>query len=467
MTKASLSLLAIAVASGLSGCGMLKNNPLYGENGVVRDRGQDYEQAQAAERLKLPPGMRSRQMQERLVVPEVGTTASETTGEFAVPRPEFFYVESGSESVNLKREDGERVLLVDEPIADVWIKLQEFWSFNGIELSSTNPRSGIMETDWITLEGDQYGFVDGWIKRLTLQDIQGPTRNKLRVSLRPDPEDYERTAIRMQHVQYPLDASVADVDWSSTGSARDVEYKSDMMFEMLRYLSKAAEPDSQSLVAMQRQSHEGSQLGRDSRGHPVLKLGAPIDEAWTQLNDALDATEIDVGTRDQATGMIYLTYTTSTPVNETERMGFFEWLHSDREEITFNTSLLSSALGGDDEMSDDPNAIRYSSGPTRIEKIDPEADEVSALTDPDDPANRPGYKIWFAGKVIYVFGDGESGVYNQDTGEFEHTGRYQLKLNRTRSGVFLSVRTDQGLAAPDVIADEILWAVKEHLPYGN
>jgi uncharacterized lipoprotein len=463
--QVSRTLLALGIAAALGGCSVIDNNPIYGENGIVRDRGQDYEAAQASERLQLPPGMRARQMQEQLVVPEVGATATARQGDFEVPRPEFFYVDAGSESVNMKREEGERVILVDEPIADVWVKLQEFWTFNGIDLARVDARAGIMETDWINLEGDEYNFIDGWLKRLTFQDVEGATRNKLRISLRPDAEDYERTSIRMQHVQFPLEQQVADIDWSA--QARDVEYKADMMFEMLRYLSKASEPDSQSLLSMRQQTQGNPQLGRDSRGNPVLKLPAPIDQAWEQLNVALDQAEIDVGTRDQKTGMIYLTYTTSTPVGETERMGFFEWLHSDREDITIDTGFLSSALGIDPDEGDpdDPDAIRYSSGLTAQQQIE-EAQVEADLADPNNPANQQGYKIWLGGKVIYVFGRGESGVYNSETGAYEHTGRYQLKLNRTRSGVFLSVLNDQGLAAPDLVAEEILWAVKEHLPQG-
>ncbi|KEA62045.1 Outer membrane protein NlpB, lipoprotein component of the protein assembly complex (forms a complex with YaeT, YfiO, and YfgL) [Marinobacterium lacunae] len=445
---------------------MLEDNPIYGENGLVRDRGQDYEQANARERLKLPPGMRARQTQDQLTVPEVATTASSRQGDFEVPRPEFFYVEAGTDKVNLKREDGERVLVVDEPIADVWVKLQEFWAFNNIVLSRVDPRQGVMETDWITLEGDSYSFVDGWIKRLTFQDIEGDSRNKLRVTLRPDPENYQRTSVRMQHVKFPLAQEVSSIDWDN--QARDVEYKADMMFEMLRFLSKSTEPDAQSLLAMQSKKRTGAQLGRDSRGHPVLRMSAPIDESWDQLNVALDKTDIDVGTRDQNAGMVYLTYTTTTPVDDTERMGFFEWLHSDREEIKLDTSVVESALGlGEDE--DDPNAIQYSSGKSTSADGEGADGELAAsdLADPNNPANQEGYKIWFGGKVLYVFGGKEKGVFNSQTNAYEHTGRYQLKINRTRNGVFLSVLTDQGLAAPDLVAEEILWALKDHLPQSD
>lgn len=449
--------LVLAVPLAISGCSIVDKNPIYGDNGVIRDRSQDYELAAKSERLQVPPHLRAKQMQEQLVVPDAGLTAV-GRDEFEVPRPEFFYAESGSESVNFRRMDGEKVILVDEPIADVWRKARDFWAFNDLDVTYADPRQGVMETDWITLDGHDYSFVDLWVKRLTLQDVEGPTRNKLRMSLRPDPEDYSRTAIRLKHVQYPLDAQVTDINWQT--QARDIEYKSDMMFEMLRYLSKAGvQPTANSLLALQQKREARPLLGRDSRGNPVLKISAQVDEAWTLVNAALDAAEVDVGTRDQAKGIVYLTYTTSTPFDETEKMGFFEWLHSDRDDITLSTNALASALGVGDEASQN---IRYSS---RTVATVENAEEIeSELSDPNNEANRKGYKIWFGGKVLYVFGSGDTGVYNNETGNYEHTGQYQLHVNRTRSGVFLNVQTRDGLEAPAIVAEEILWTVKDQLP---
>ncbi|MCO4757299.1 MAG: hypothetical protein KC477_04720, partial [Oceanospirillaceae bacterium] len=80
-----------------------------------------------------------------------------------------------------------------------------------------------------------------------------------------------------------------------------------------------------------------------------------------------------------------------------------------------------------------------------------------------------GFKIWFAGKVIYVFNnqvDGPEGKFNEETEAYDFIGRYQLKLNRARSGVYLTVLTEDGLSAPAQVAEEILWDVKDNLPRG-
>lgn len=455
-------ILALSSVSLLiAGCGALDNNPIYGDNGIVRDRSQDYELAETSQRLEVPEHLSVKQTEESLTIPEISDVATARTGDFIVPRPEFFYAESGTESVSLKREGGDKLIIVDEGITNVWVKLQEFWQFNGIDIVKSDPRQGVMETQWITHEAKELSFVDSWVKRLTFQDLPGATKDKLQVSLKPVDGDPNRTSIAMQHIRFAEDNDAAEVDWSE--QARGVSYKSDMMFEMLRYLGKATgDRSAQTLVAFQEQRRLGTQLGRDSRGNAVLKLDADVESAWNNVSAALDKADMDVGTRDPDLGLFYMTYTTSTPFENEEEMGFFEWLHAERGPIKIDTSAISAALG---VGSDDSEGISYTSGKTAARFQNTESQiSASAFNNPDDAANKKGYKIWFAGKPIYVFGGNDSGVYNENSGKFEHTGQYQLKLIRTRTGVYLSVLTAEGVAAPAVIGEEILWEIKEQLP---
>ncbi len=461
MINKGLGILTMAgAAMMLVGCSYIEKNPVYGEHGMIRDRSQDYMQAAGGDRLQIPEHIKARETYEQLQVPDVGVTATRTDGRFEVPRPEFFYADPVSDSVSLARLDGERIIVVDEPIADVWVKILDFWEYNGIDVARTDPRLGIMETDWIRTDAQEYGFVDRWFKRLTLQGLEGPVDNKLRVSIRPDPDDYDRTSIRMSHVAFAASERQEEVNWDQ--QQMDVSYQSDMMFEMLRYLSRASAPTTaQSLLALQQQQQARPLLGRDSRGNPALRINAPVDEVWDLLDTAIESTALDVGTRDKEGGVFYMSYTTSTPIAETRRRGFMEWLTSEREEIKLSTSFLSNALGFSEE--EQAEAIAYSSGDSRLSGRS-EEDVAADLSDPNNLANQDGYKIWLGGRVIFVFGGSQRGVYNTESGSFEHTGRYQLKLHRIRTGVIISVLTDQGLDAPAVVAEEILWQIKDQLP---
>ena len=450
----------VVLALSLTGCGSIKN-PVYGEHGLIRDRSQDYELAESGQRLVIPENIQARETRDSLVVPQVELTASSSTGRFQVPRPEFFYADPTSDSVNLARLEGERIIFVDEPIADVWNKTLDFWSYHNTRIARTDPRQGIIETDWIRTDGRDYGFVDRWIKRLTLSTLEGPTDNKLQVLVRPDPDNYDRTSIRMRHVQFAAGQQPEQIEWEDTRN--DIAYQSDMMFELLRYLSRSTAPTTaNTLLAMQQQG-QSSQLGRDARGNPALRVNASPDTAWEMLSQAMVNANLDVGTQDQSLGKFYMTYTTTTPFDDTRKMGFFEWLHSDRGEIKIDTGFLTSSLGFGDTAGEE--AISYSSSGARTSaELADNEDIINDLNDPNNPANQPGYKIWLGGRVIYVFGSGRSGVLNAETGQYEHVGRYQVVLNRTRTGVIVTVLTDEEIEAPAVVAEEILWQIRDQLP---
>lgn len=439
---------------------MVENNPIYGESGIIRDRSQDYEKAAEGKSLEVPPHLRARKTQGALEIPQIAQTAVESGKEYRVPRPEFFYTETASDNVSLARDGAEKRIIVDGSIDQVWLKIQDFWRFNGIELSDSNPQTGVMETQWIEKEGNELGFVDSWIKRLTFRDIEGAPKDKLQVSLRPEQADVSRTSITMKHVRFSQNDQVGQIDWNK--SAREVGYKSDMMFEMLRYLSKASDKDSAPTLAKLKNPRQGqTSLGRDSRGNPVLKVEAPINQVWDSVSGAMGSDRFDVGTRDKDTGMFYFSYTTSAKVDETERMGFFEWLHSDRGDITFETTALAAALGVGDK-----DKIRYSSKSINEEDRIRKSQMSQKELDQEAMKNTKGYKIWVGSQVVYVFGwsdDDTAGTYNADTQAYEFTGRYQLKLNRSRSGVYLTVLNDLGMSAPADISQEILWDVKDAL----
>ncbi|MGB0468155.1 MAG: outer membrane protein assembly factor BamC [Pontibacterium sp.] len=461
MKKAvSLTILACALQAG---CSVVENNPIYGESGIIRDRSQDYEKAKEGVALEVPPHLRARQTEQSLVIPEIGQVATQNQGEYKAPRPEFFYTDTSSEKVSLARAGDEKLIIVDAPVDEVWQKLGAFWQANGVEMAVSDVNSRTMETDWIQRKGEDIGFINGWLKRLTFQDIQGPTKDKLQVVVRPEAANKARTAIAMKHVRFAQDAVVDQVDWDN--SARDVGYKADMMFEMLRYLSKATNKEDAPTLTKLNQPKQGRVLqGRDSKGNPVLKIEAPVDQAWSSVAAVMASEPFDLGTADKNAGMFYFSFTTSEKAEE-KKMGFFEWLHSDREKLTFKSTALAEALGVSGKEGQAAN-VRYSAKDMNEEAQAAEAGMTPEEREQQALQKQKGFKIWFAGKVVYVFGDGTDeteGVYNKARNAYEFTGRYQLKLNRARGGVFLSVLTDQGLAAPAAIADEILWDLKESL----
>ncbi len=451
LMKRTLCVLSAAAPLILAGCSSVSDNALYGKNGVIRDRAQDYEDAQRVPRIKVPEHLDDEAIRDVLIVPEVGTVASRSSEDFKVPRPDFFYAEAGNEVVNLARKGQEKLIVVEEPLPQVWQKVGDFWADHGIDVEIADPARGLMETTWISDDIEEPGFFTTILKKATFQTIDGPTRDKLRVKLAAT-DNRGQTSINMQHLRTSENETSAP-DWSK--GSRDVGYKSEMMYELLLYLSKAT--TTTTALALQQRKERGTTpalLGRDSNGNPVLKLTTDVERAWSWLGSAMTTAQMDVGSSDRDLGKYYITYTSRTPLSPDERSAFdrfVEWLNEEPEEIKISTDFLSDSFG---VKGKDGKVVRYSARP-------------EGEVDPNDLSQKEGYKIWVGGKVIYVFESGDGNLTrNEETGELEHTGRYQITLNRHRTGVYVSVLTDEEENAPSLIAEEILWNIKDSLPRG-
>jgi len=437
----------ICAAVTFSGCQTLANNPIYGESGVIKDRSLEYAQAQPGKRLEIPAGMDAKLTRDGLVVPQLNSsTMAQAQIVSEVPRPEFFFAAEGGDRASIRPLEGERVILVDEPIDQVWNELLLFWQDAGIGLETRIARDGLMETEWIRVEGDDLSPMQRILNTLKFNsEANEPSLNKLRVQLRPDPEVEGRTAVSMKQVQVPLSAGGEAVDWAV--DAEELPYTNEIMFTMLDYLSRADRKDL-TLSSFQDGNGVVAEVGRDSRNRVLLSVKTPATDAWELVNGALDRAGIDVGTRDEAEGRIYLTYVTSVKQDDRPK-GFLEWLRSiEMKPITID----NIGLGSDTvEIEKD---VAYSS--------DPDAPIIGAVPSQEELQAMEGFKIWVGDRVVYVFGqDNQKRV--GPGGEELLVKRYQLIFNRARSGVLLSVHDRKGNQVSEQAAESLLWAIKDNI----
>ena len=437
----------------LSGCTMqdaLKNNPIYGDSGVIRDRGQEYAYAQPGKRLEIPKGIEVKETQDLLVIPRINQS-DVVSGELVpeAPRPEFFFAVEGNDRASIRPLEGERVILVDEPIDQVWRELQPFWQDAGISLATADPLTGLMESEWIRVEGEDLNYLERVLNTIKFNsEANEPSLNKLRVRLRPDPDDVARTAISLQQAQIPLSGDQSDIDWLN--QATELDYSNEILFAMLNYLSVGdAALTAPTLSQFESGSGPTAQMGQDSRNQPLLNIRAEGDESWALVNKSIDAAKIDVGTRDQENGVIYLTF--KTTVVEQQYDGFLDWLKSrETGPITFDLDALNRS-----EATDNDNVV-YSNDPDAIVK--------GATATQEELQSMDGFKVWMGGRVVYVFGQDNQQRVNAQSGDLEVYKRYQLHFDRARSGVLLSVRDDSGDLADPAGAEELLWTIKDNLP---
>lgn len=437
----------LCVLLPLAGCSSIQDNPIYGESGVIRDRSKEYAYAEPGKRLAIPESLQAKSTRDGLIVPEVNSPQmTEVALQYDVPRPEFFFASSGSDRASIRPLEGERVILVDEPIDQVWNEVLGYWTTADVNLASRDARTGTMETEWIVVEGEDLTTFQRLLNTLKFKsEANEDSINRLRLRLRPDPENVERTAISLEQVQYPISEKPAVVDWQA--DATELDYSNGILYSMLDYLSRG---DSPALAPTLSSYEEGrgpvAEMGQDSRNRPLLSLKAPVDESWTLVNTALDNAGIDVGTRNQEKGIVYLTFYTLQQDQEFE--GFFDWLLNREVKpitIEFGGSAPAEEEDADAVYSSDPDAIVKGAKPTQ--------EELQSME---------GFKIWIGGRVVYVFGQDNQSRQNAD-GQEVIVKRYQLRFNRARSGVLLSVHNSDGEIVSESAAEELLWAIKDSL----
>lgn len=438
-------LVLLTAATLIAGCESLPDNPIYGESGIIKDRKTEYAQAQAGKRLQIPEGMDAKQTRDGLRVPQLNTASMAQAEIIAdVPRPEFFFATEGGERASIRPLEGERVILVDESIDRVWTEVLGYWSDAGVQLVTQDARTGVMETEWIRVEGEDLSPFEKVLNTLKFNsEANEPSLNKLRLQVRPDPEVEGRTAISMKQVQIPLSAQGREVDWLL--DAEELPYTNEIMFTMLDYLSRSSET-APTLSDFQLGDRLESKVGRDSRNRPLLSVKAPAEQAWELVNAALDRAGVDVGTRQEESGRIYLTYVGKTP--EEKPQGLFDWLRN-RESgpisLDWNPAAAPEPVDENINYTSDPDAPVVGSVPTQ--------EELLAMD---------GFKIFVGKRVVKVFGQDNQKRTDED-GDLIVVKRYQLVFNRARSGVLISVHDRKGNLVSESTAAELLWTIKDNI----
>ncbi|MFT5720334.1 MAG: outer membrane protein assembly factor BamC [Motiliproteus sp.] len=439
----------------ISGCSLMTDNDLIGgKDAVLRDRAQDYEASPVNAALVIPAHLDSDKIKQLLVIPDIGTAATVSDRAFEIPRPDFFIAEAGNEKVSLARDGQERLIIVDEPLTEVWSKLLAFWASDSKQLVLTDPQRGLMETAWMDSGEQGPGFFSRLATHLTGGEVQGSAHDKLRLHLKA--VDNAKTSISLRHLRASVTDAGQAADWSE--NTEDAGYQSQMLYEILHYLSLSTEASTASAIR-ERQHQQGRvYFGRGSLGEPVLKLTNSVDEAWQRVQQALTQAQVDVGSADKSLGKYYITHSSRIPVEDEKSVGFFTWLHGERDAITFGMSSLGLALG----IEADDQGPRYSS---KTEVVVPLSEEQAVIVEQQRMEASDGFKIRVGDKVLYTFGGAKDKriVANEGSEAITFTGQYQIQLKRRSSGIYISVLTPSGEPAVTLVAEDVLWILKENM----
>lgn len=260
---------------------------LVGEEGVFRDRGGDYLEAESIPRLQIPAGMDDFVIDDLLVIPDLANLEGQAFVDVPRPRP---IAGNPDRAVVIQRLDDRSWVVVESRASQVWPRVRQYWLERGIELAEESPNQGMLETIWFSSE-ENVGF-----------------KEKIRVSVRPGFQD-DSSELSLSHVSAPVDVDVPEeFEWPE--QPEDSDYAYQVLTDISTYLADQVRLYQSSTVSFLAGAipDEGRASMQSQGNLSVLHLDADYLRSWAAVGRALERAEIEIVSEDMDSGVFNVNY---------------------------------------------------------------------------------------------------------------------------------------------------------------
>ena len=243
-----------------------------GDEGMFRDRGGAYLEAQAVSQMEIPETLDSYTLDQLYVIPEQIVTIAAPFEEIPMPKP----IETRRrEGVIIQSLATNRWILIDATPGQVWPLVRDYWTELQIILDFENPSNGIMETAWVEVDNDQ------------------EKRHKYRVAIEPGLHSgySEIYIVHMENLRTEPIPLV--LNWPQYSDSEDLERE--IMSSISQYLADRNDiyqASTASLLAGSIEAESKANIVENESGKQVLELKIDYDRAWVQIREALETAEI-------------------------------------------------------------------------------------------------------------------------------------------------------------------------------
>lgn len=290
-------LLLASIVTGAPGCSYL-----FGDDGLFPDQSDAYIRAEEVPVLTVPEGKNTDALQEIYAIPPV-EDALLLGSEFEVPRPAPLVSGAADQLVRIQRLGDESWALIAMAPGQVWPQVRGFLTAAGAQVTRVDARAGIMETDWVMIEGEPMA------SRFQFRIEQGVQRG-----------NSELHVLQMHQA--------GDINtWPARSD--DKEQEDDILMSVAQYIANSADSAPVSMIADQSISATGKiSLQEAPEGYTYISLGLPFDRAWASLARGLENSSFEVTDRDRSAGVYYVRFV--GPESDEEE-GWLDWLFEDEE----------------------------------------------------------------------------------------------------------------------------------------
>ncbi len=311
------SLSVVFGLTALTGCWMMD------DDGIFRDRHNDYQLASEMPVMVVPEGVDHDALGELYVIAEIPDTSlllEETVG---APRPQPLSGSLLDEEVKIQTLGGKRWVLTNRAPSEVWPRVRNILNRNALPTGFADATAGVLETVWLELYGDEV--------------------YKHRFQFRIEPGvQIDSTEVATVHMRVKKDEEPGAWPLQSDDDEREKA--------MANMLAKAlAGDESSGTVSLLAQS-----IGGDSKvdivtpkeASPYILLKLDYDRSWASVGYATGRDGFVLVDQDRTEGVFYVHF--GDP--DEEEPGFFASLFSgDKEEqrlsVTYLIRLMSTEEG--------------------------------------------------------------------------------------------------------------------------
>ena len=314
--KAVRTTVLAALLLACTGCGYL-----FGDKGMFRDRSEDYKKAPELPVVRVPQGKDSGTLREIYPIPPVSDELL-LAGEFEVPRPAPLVAGAGEDIVRIQKLGDESWALIAVAPGQVWPQVRSFLTASGIEVARVDARAGIMDTEWLTMEGQSMA---SRFRFLMDQGVQRST-SELHVLQMDQAGDVE--------------------SWPSKSD--NPEQADEMLRAVAQFLANSADSAPVSMIAEQGISASGKiSMQEAPAGYTYILLALPYDRAWASLGRALEKSTFEITDHDRSGGNYYVRF---LGPNAQEEAGWMDWLWGSGEDHPMAGQMFLVTMTPQDEL---------------------------------------------------------------------------------------------------------------------
>jgi outer membrane protein assembly factor BamC len=271
------TVLVCALLLAGTGCGSI-----FGEQGVFRDRSEDYKKAPVLPPITVPENMDPVSLNEIYVIPPIEDKFL-SQGEFEVPKPTPLSAGAGAEVVRIQKLGDASWALIGIAPGQVWPQVRNFMAASGMQIARADAQAGILETNWLTVEGENL------TSRFQFRIEQGVQRGTSEL-----------------HVLQMLQSGDSS-QWPDKSD--DPAQAAEMLKAVAQFLADSADSSPVSMIAEQGISAGGKIVMLEApEGYSYLQLELPFDRAWASLERALQDSTFKITDRDRSSGVYYVVF---------------------------------------------------------------------------------------------------------------------------------------------------------------